>query len=201
MRRKGFFSLYFPYTMPSKPTAQSGFSLIEMLVVIGISVMMTTLLLINMRGSTDHVELEGEAYKIATLAREAQTYAISTKTFGPTLTYQSVGVYFVKGSNAIVFFGEPKTPPNPDGKYNAGDQTIKTLTLLSGYTVSSMCTNATTCTTSLNNASVAYQRPFVSASIAGNGATGASYLTITIQSPKQNTRQIQFWTTGQVTVL
>ncbi len=185
--------------VPSKPAAQSGFSLIEMLVVIGISVMMTTLLLINMRSSTDHVELEGEAYKIATLAREAQTYAISTKTFGETLTYKSVGVYFVKGSNNVIFFGET----DPNGKYDTNDTIISTknLTLLSGYTISSICANATTCSPSLDNASVAYLRPFVSASIAGNGVTGKSSITITLTSPKQNARQIQLWTTGQVSVL
>lgn len=176
---------------------QSGFSLIEMLVVISISLILMTLFLINMRGATDHVELEGEAYKIATLAREAQTYAISTKTFGETLTYKSVGVYFEKNTNTITFFGEV----NPNGKYDGSDTilTPKNLTLLSGYTILNIC-GGSACIP-LNNASVAYLRPFVSASIIGNGATSYPYITITVRSPKQNTRQIQLWTTGQVTVL
>lgn len=186
--------------MSSQRTQESGFSLIELLVVIGISVLMTTLLLINMRTGTDHVELEGEAYKIATLAREAQTYAISTKTFGTTLTYKSVGLYFnnVPNGTMVTFFGER----TPDGIYNTGDDDItsKKLTLMSGYKIISICGNATSCGTTLNNVSVAYQRPFVSASIM-SGATKYSYITITLQSPKQNTRQIQLWSTGQVTVL
>ncbi len=189
--------------MSSQRTQESGFSLIELLVVIGISVLMTTLLLINMRTGTDHVELEGEAYKIATLAREAQTYAISTKTFGTTLTYPSVGLYFanIPNGTSVLFFGEPKAPPNPDGKYSTGDQTIKTFNLMSGYKIISICGNTTSCPSgTLNNVSVAYQRPFVSASIM-SGATKYSYITITLQSPKQNTRQIQLWSTGQVTVL
>jgi Tfp pilus assembly protein FimT len=181
-----------------------GFSLIELLIVISISVMLTGLMLVNMRSYTDYAELEGEAYKIATLAREAQTYAVSTKTSykGVSQNYPSVGIYFSGfPSSNIILFGE-KTVNNI---YDNTDEVIQTLTLTNGYTIVGICgsVNGSTCTTNFTtNTSVTYARPFVAMNIVGTptGPGGYAAIIITLESQKLNIRHIYLWTTGQVTV-
>lgn len=180
---------------------EAGFSLIELLVVIGISVMLTGLMLINMRSYTDYAELEGEVYKIATLAREAQTYAVSTKNTysGVNKSYPSVGLYIVDESSSIILFGEEI----PNNTYDLGtDSVIRTLTLIDGYQIINVCGSIDDVSCSdLSPVSATYVRPFISMNIKGGTPGAYAYIQITVRSQKGNIRKIQLWTTGQVKIV
>jgi prepilin-type N-terminal cleavage/methylation domain-containing protein len=171
-----------------------GFSLIEMLVVIGIAMMLTSVMVIGMRAHTESVEVENQAYRLASAVREAQTNSISVKAQG---NYKSFGVFFnTSDPTRVIFFGET----SPNNRYDAGES-IRDIRLDTGFLISALCgvtSGSGTCVPT-NPVTVLFVRPFLNANIITAAGTFA-YVEATVRSPKGKTRIVQIWTTGQVIV-
>src|SRR5512133_2633560 len=79
-----------------------GFSLIEMIVVIGIIALLSTVTLSNYKDVSSRISLENLAQQIALTVRQAQVYGISVVR-GTGSVYPSYGVHFA-GQNSFVLF-------------------------------------------------------------------------------------------------
>ena len=71
--------------------SKSGFTLVEMIVVISIIALISTIMLTNYRGGQKESTLQRAAQQVVSDLRRAQNMAISTKELGTTYGY---GVYF-----------------------------------------------------------------------------------------------------------
>ena len=84
-----------PASSSGKLQAHSGFSLIEMLVVISIFLIMTLVVLSNMPAFRDKTALQLVAQEISVTIRQAQIYGIGTRSSsGGTINFPSYGLYF-----------------------------------------------------------------------------------------------------------
>ena len=102
---------------------ESGFSLLELLVVMFIISLLSAIVLINYRGNQDKYALNQATQKVASDLRRAQNMAIS----GVDITgnYYGYGVYIVDDSTSYFIYGDV----NGDSFYGAGDTTIETINL------------------------------------------------------------------------
>jgi prepilin-type N-terminal cleavage/methylation domain-containing protein len=130
-----FASLQPPTSMVTKirRIAQSGFTLVEMLAVIGIIMLVSGVVLANNNKWGGQVSLQNLAYDIALSIREAQVFGISVQRFqNEDLFLKGYGMYFSTASpDVYVLFGERV---NENGILDTGE-TVQSTTLQSGYTI------------------------------------------------------------------
>ncbi len=89
----------------------SGFSLIEMLVVISIFVIVTGIVLVNLPSFRDKSSLDLVAQEIALTIRQAQVFGIGTRAFGGSV-YPSHGIYLDPAqTQQFVLFADLPTGP------------------------------------------------------------------------------------------
>jgi prepilin-type N-terminal cleavage/methylation domain-containing protein len=191
-----------------------GFTLLELLVTIGIFILMTSLLLANQRRFSNTLELSNLAYDVSLTIRQAQTYGFGVKVVGAANFDNYYGVHFDRATPTkfIVFSAGIKTDKSID-PYVANAATDKTYTLKSGYTITGFCsipTGQTTCdsvNTTISKIDVAYQRPNPDAIIkfynaAGQSVTSdASHIRITLQAPSGKQKYIDVYKSGQIAVV
>ncbi len=80
--------MLFRLTRPKKKTTR-GFSFVEMIVVIGIMALLSTVVIFDRRGFNDSIQLTSLAYDVALTIREAQVSGIAVKSYleGSTLSF------------------------------------------------------------------------------------------------------------------
>lgn len=167
----------------SKIKLSKGFTIVELMVSIGIFALMTALLLAKYGTFNQGVLLTNLAYDVALSIRNAQSYGINVKgskglagTISDTFDY-SYGIYLNSGTTAGTYFSGPtgNSIPNTnivffmdkdrDGVYdktgNPDDETISTYKIKRGSTISHVCINSLfTCSgTNYNNVSIVFTRP------------------------------------------
>ena len=137
---------------PGKPERSRGFTLIELVVVISIMVIVTSIILLNQSRFDSSTVLRSLAYSVALSVRQAQVYGGSvfgTSTpsgacvggsFNSTTCYAAAyGVHFSVNSATYVLFADL----NNDGRYEPSEA-IKTFTFSSGYQIYDLCATAGT---------------------------------------------------------
>lgn len=206
-------------------SSRHAFTLVELLVSVGIFTMMTALVVVKYGNFNQSVLLTNLAYDVALTIRTAQTYGLSVKVSDPnaqTLDFQSgYGVHFdtrsgvadvdtvlgVKKNQAIVFFVDS----NSNGIFDNESERISTYAIKRGATVSGLCVSVTsTCTIpgsgiSATTIDIIFKRPEPNAIIHQNGTDcGAnipcSYTEITVKGTDQGTRTISIRANGQISV-
>jgi prepilin-type N-terminal cleavage/methylation domain-containing protein len=100
----------------------SGFTLVEMLVVISIFIIVTATLLANLPAFRNKTALDLVAQEVAITIRQAQVFGVGTRSFTGD-TFPSHGVYFDKSvSDSFVLFADLDPDGNgPNGQYDPGD--------------------------------------------------------------------------------
>lgn len=183
---------------------KQGFTLVELLVAVGISIMITSLVLANYNRYRSVATLSNLAYSIALGVREAQVYGLSFKRDATTAA--SYGVHFssVAGQNASFFVFEDV---DNNFTYEAGpDLAVDTFTLNQNYSISSLCGYASIGSpcTALQSLDIAFTRPNPDAVITGftgSGNAQYSYAEVTVTMPLTNrSRIVQVWNSGQISV-
>ena len=136
---------YIPRRRAGK-TGEAGFTLIEMLAVVGVMVLVSSLILANNSRFGGTVLLQNLAYEVALSVRQAQVYGISVRRFGEAEVAEyapAYGVRFLAPSdqqsdarNGYVLFADLAAFAN--GKYDGEPELVQSLRLLSGYRIANL---------------------------------------------------------------
>jgi prepilin-type N-terminal cleavage/methylation domain-containing protein len=211
-----------------KQQQNAGVTLIEMMVVIAIVAIVSSVVMFNYTKFTTNVSVRNLAQDIALSIRKAQTYATSVQALGSGSTdlYKTYGVVFSLAAPSTNIATPTKkrfiifADVNENGKYDQQNQAVcgtptATNECLEGYGISSadtitkICSSGIsgTCTTDAGRtALLEFCRPAPDAAIYVNDdgvagcANGVSYAEIVIQSAKGLEQRIQLWNTGQISV-
>lgn len=185
-----------------------GFSLIEMIVSVGILVFIVSIVLANHSRFNSSVLLGALAYDVALSVREAQVYGISVKEFAGSFDL-GYGIRFERGSNSFILFADVDRSKS----YNpttGDDKVLNTYTLRQGHSIVRFCGKAgvtercSDSATPINHLDIAFVRPNPDAWITSNeSATGSFYSEgfVVVSSPAAGaTRTIDIASTGQISV-
>ncbi len=188
-----------------------GFTMIEILVVMGIFVVITGVTISNFPDLNNRLSLDLLAHDIALEIRKTQTYSLGFRSRPGFQDLQSYGVRFVKNSQQFVIFPDK----NNNKEYDATDcnQSVagdcidiitiqgrsKLDTLYSGDCTSLLC--------EVDSLDIAFTRPNPDANlICKSGGTSSLCGTngdaavITVKSPKGERRKIIIRQSGQISV-
>lgn len=187
-----------------------GFTLIEMLVVVGIIVVVSGVVLASNNRFSGQTLLLNLAYDIALSMRQAQIYGVAVKKFeranGTSVYAAGYGMHFARSSpTTYVLFADT----SDNGVYNSGEL-VQSTDIGSGYRVSKICATALDCAAVNGSSSVdiVFRRPESDAWIsrAGQTCTPAqaancqSAACIFVESPHSDNYVILVRDSGQISV-
>jgi type II secretory pathway pseudopilin PulG len=188
-----------------------GYTIIELLVTIGIFSLISSIVLVNYPKLSEQLSVSQTAHEIALAFREAKTYALAVRQFGGS--YQvGYGVHFDKATpeNFILY----AAPLNTSNKCNSGVNCVRgsvatydvdTFTMKSGIQIMSIC-DTTTGTICYEKLDVAYVRPDPIVYIIGTDVGGTpspqslTSIRIKVRTPGGQEKSIDIWSTGQISV-
>lgn len=176
----------------------SGFTLIEMIVVIAIVGLLSTVTLTNYRDVSERISLENLAQQIAIVIRQAQVYGI-----GVVNAHPSYGVYFPNSANSFVLFVDRDN----DGRYSGESEDVERITLKNNNTISALSANKISSSCSdvknLSTVDVVFTRPNPDANFYVMVEESRFYpadVEITIRSANGGYREVSIWLTGQISI-
>ncbi|OGZ08361.1 MAG: hypothetical protein A3C93_02750 [Candidatus Lloydbacteria bacterium RIFCSPHIGHO2_02_FULL_54_17] len=204
-----------------------GFSIVELLVAVGIFLVLSATFLFNYGSFDRRVTVDILAHQIAGWVRDAQVSAMSVKRArNDDGKFPGYGLYFdMAAKNKFVFFadlnGDLKYTPYDPGTSKCGnalEECEQEILLLHGNTIDSICGdedsgsagscasvnpgNPSLFTTDFAHVVFVRPNPF-DATILGDPDTAPtrhSHVEVTIASPKGYRHTITIWITGQVSV-
>lgn len=121
-------------SLPARGAQAGGFTLIELIIVIGIIVALATIVMLNYGGQSDSLRLKLSMQETVNDLRRVQNFSISTKMAGSNVPRGGYGVRFDKTANSYVIFSD-NDDPNPDRALSAGEQ-VETKALYSRLEIS-----------------------------------------------------------------
>ncbi|MDR3557975.1 MAG: hypothetical protein P4L61_00430, partial [Candidatus Pacebacteria bacterium] len=197
----------------------SGFTLVELIVTVGIFVFMTALVVAKYGSFNDGTLLTSMAYDIALTMRDAQSYGLNVQGYNSTNSFNyPYGIDFntsLNTQNQMILFADSSVNGTGygDGIYNSGDNAITTYTLARGGLIKGLCvsntalppSNSNPCPTPNTTAvDVTFRRPNPNAIIwATVGGTSQKWAYAAIQvenASKNSTRTIVVNQTGEIAV-
>ncbi len=184
----------------SRPSPR-GFTLVELVVVMGIITVITTIALANNSRFNGTIFLSNLAYDVALSIREAQVYGLSVKELrsaGATTFDVGYGVTFSLSSpSSYILF----TDTNSDHVYESGVDVIEeSISFKNGYEIADLCaTRSGTESCGLATLTIAFERPDPDASIL-SGGTAYDSARIVIESQDGESRSVSAFSTGQISV-
>ncbi|MBI2096167.1 MAG: type II secretion system protein [Candidatus Taylorbacteria bacterium] len=120
----------------------SGFTLVEMLVVLGIFAVLTTIVVIGSNSFNSSVVLTNAAYNLAQDVREMQVYAVSVREDAPGSFGSGAGARFALGSS-YTLFTDLSSGGTPDRLYSGPSETLRTTVLPRQIFISKICAGMT----------------------------------------------------------
>lgn len=185
--------------MLCKKEISRGFSLIELLVTLAISILIASAVLLRFDAFDSVVVLKSIAYEIALTIREAQVFAVSATGDTAGQFNTPYGVYINTNNPKDYIFFEDS---NGNLRYDSGNDTIiETYTVNAKYQIVDLCVNATC---SKNDVSLVFLRPNFDPNIVSNPAQ-ANPTSATIRIGMTDNPAITFSVvvglTGQISVI
>ncbi|TSC54853.1 MAG: Uncharacterized protein LiPW30_319 [Parcubacteria group bacterium LiPW_30] len=184
---------------------ERGFTIIELLVVIGIIGLLSSVTLANYRDVSARISLENLVQQMAIIVRQAQVYGISVaKTKNVVSEYPPYGVHFnTSPATSFILFVDN----DGSGQYSGQSEDVEIINLknnnvisgLSGNKISSSCLNILP----LGTLDIIFTRPNPEAvfyAISGESQAYPSDVEITVKSPDGLYREVSVWSTGQISV-
>lgn len=207
---------------------QSGVTLIELIVVVAIFSVVSSVLLFNYSDFSTNVSIRNLSQDIALTIRKSQTYATSVRgiTSGTDRTYPAYGMVFSLESNSGVFDPNSKNfvsfvdviPAGfqvPNKKYDSngscgviaeGSECLEAVSITSSDSLVGIETDVTGYVTT-GTVAVTFRRPSPDAIICyiPSGQSDCisqipSYVKLTFRSAKGLLRSVSVWNTGQINV-
>ncbi|MEK7662094.1 MAG: type II secretion system protein [Patescibacteria group bacterium] len=195
-------------------TKNSGFSLVEMLVVIGIFVILSSVLFASYPLFGQKMLLQNLAYQVALEIRQAQVYGISIKSSGGATPFPAYGVYFSSADrSSFVLYADSDgnrkyTSPETNCSLNA--ECVEKVLISNGNTIKDICavnlSGQTKCanTLDIDSLNVNFVRPDPDSVIIGVlGGVNTTYqnATISVEPPSKSFfKSVKVWPTGQISV-
>lgn len=179
------------------PSAPKAFSLVELMVTIGIILIITSIVMVRYASFNSTTLLNNQAYEIALNLREAQVFAVSVR--GEENQFRlSYGLYFETDSLQYYLFGDS----NNNGIYDSGEEIGNSYVIDERFTLSQLCVNSPdNCNSTASRASVLFTRPNFDAMINAPGVSNnANSLSVEVASRNGATRRVTVWQTGQIEV-
>ncbi|OGF74443.1 hypothetical protein A3J56_00400 [Candidatus Giovannonibacteria bacterium RIFCSPHIGHO2_02_FULL_46_20] len=187
-----------------------GFTLVELVVVIGIVSLISTVTLANFPNFRDRIALNKESGKVAAALRNAQSFSLGVRQFasfpGPQgacdevfqSNFPSYGVSFTAGDSAYYLFGDVNCNVGRD----EGAEEVESFILEGGVRIQEICVDIDdeTPTCGVPWTDVVYARPFPQVKISSEAGSHAS-VQLNLQSRDGATgRHVIIRNTGQVSV-
>lgn len=200
-----------------------GFTLAELVVVIAIMIIVTTVVLYNYQNFNSTTLVTNYAYEVAFAIKEAQVYGLSVLSAGNSFQ-QGYGIHFDNNSlnspaNFFLFADMPLATSSPvgDGIFaSTTDSRVKTYNFVGNYKVAKFCAfnsaGNSTCGSTVgqeinNSLDITFVRPNPDARIVIydkllNKQDKMSRAEITIVSPQNasTTKMITVYSTGQISI-
>lgn len=181
--------------------SERAFTLIEMMVTLGIFVMLSGAVISNYRSVNNSVMLNTLASKIAISMRQAQVsgLAVQEDRGGGNSFNNAYGIHFLASAKTTYLLFADR---NKNKKWTTGE-TVQTYTLGNGNTIQTLCvvkgSEPEVCGKGQLN--ITFVRPNPDAVITDAGAVEMySNASVVIQAPSGVTKKITIWTTGQVSI-
>ncbi len=115
---------------------KNGFTLLELVVSIGIIVAITTVFLVNYNGASKSSALQLEAHKLAGDIRRAQNMALGSKEFNGSMPAGGWGVYILD-SGSYIIFADNDNDKIYDGTGDCDNECYEKISLANNITFSS----------------------------------------------------------------
>lgn len=191
------------YPCSEKRSAERAFTLVELLVSIGIFTIITTIAVLNNGRFNSSVLLSNLAYEIALSVRQAQFYGITVKgtAADPSKFNSGYGVRFDLASPTTFTLYEDVKPlsGNPNHIKDAGDVDLEVFRIQRGNRISKICVD-TVCTNTIVDITFVRPNPDAFIRAANNQTTGYNKADICVLSPQNTKRKITVESTGQISV-
>jgi len=173
---------------------QKGFTLIEMVVTVGIFVIISTIVIVRNVSFDNDILLNNLAYDIALSVREAQQFGINVRV-GDGGFDAPYGIHFEAGSVSYAMFLDQ----NGDGLYggSSSGELLEEFTLGRGATVSALC-NQEAGSCDLSTLDVVFRRPNPDAVIQ-NGTIARARVEVMSRGGKL--RYIDVESTGEIAIV
>ncbi len=184
-----------------------GFTIFEVIVVIGIMAFVASLVLANYPGFNEALSVRRAAEDITSSVRQVQAYGLGVKESGVgSGIFPGYGVYFQSSiNNSYILFAD-KSDSN-DSIYQESEK-IKDLAIQSSVQIYDLCVNVKQTppgTCGLASLTAFYKRPTPIVSLKGEQTIGgtvvpASDIEIKIRGARGTTKTIVVWLSGQINV-
>lgn len=202
------------------PASARGFSLIELVVVMGIFTLISVIVLANYPAFNHKVSIQNLAHQIGLEIRQAQVFGLSVKeSAAGSGTFRGYGVYFsAADSGSFIFY----TDINNNKKYDYAAQScsspsntecLEKINIASGDSLKNICavrsTGVRDCAVpesggGLEYLNIVFVRPDPDANILGTYASADALYQkaeISIEPPKKDFyKTVVVWTTGQISI-
>ncbi len=181
-----------------------GFTVVELLVVMSIFTVITTLILVSSSKFNSDTAVKNLAYDIALIIRQAQVYGISAREFGVgsgSFNYR-YGIHFnASNPDTIIMYADS----NANNTYDGVLEQVDVYTLKNGNTVSSLCVTPPSgpaiCGPTITRVDLLFKRPNPDALIHANPQAGVyQSAEMTLRAANGTTQRIVVYSTGQISI-
>jgi prepilin-type N-terminal cleavage/methylation domain-containing protein len=185
------------------------FTVIELIVVIGIVSILSTVILANYNTAGGQILLRNLSYDVALSIREAQIYGISLRQLGGGGFGTGYGVHFAAATpQNYTLFGDKTSIGIPGNNvYDGINEEVRTFSLGTGYSITDICittqTGADRCASrgEVSSVDIAFQRPEPDALIRTDGSLVLhQQARITLHSIRGFSLNVVVDITGQISV-
>lgn len=204
----------------TKHNEESGFTLIELMVTVGIMMLVMSVVMTNHNTFGGKILLRTLAYDMALSVRQSQTYGISVRRTAENTFVTGYGMHYdiATPTNYVMFADTYKLVggiptlvlPNEVGNslYDTSLESVQIFSIGRGYKINKLCVTDTvekcnnTPGTPVNTIDIVFKRPEPDASIRINGAVAAAYrrARVELKSPRGDLKNVIIEVTGQISV-
>lgn len=191
---------------PSTTLGARGFTLIEVVVVIGVIAFIATITLISFPQFSERVGIEQEAGKLVLALRKAQSYALAVREFQPgSSLFPAYGVN-VSMNNPLqyIIFGDPNVTNRFENFLN---EAVETVAVEKRVSISRICGNSQSIpqgSCALSSADIVYVRPAPTIVLTGvDSGISALYNDIKVilrSFDGSIEKNVIIWSTGQISI-
>lgn len=191
--------------LSKKIKKEEGFSLVEMLVAIGILVVFTSLTLAAYPRIRESFALRRAAQEVAIGIRQAQVYSLGSREFGSGV-FPDYGVFFDRINSRTSFIVFADTFENNNIYTDGSDGKVSDFNIQASNIISNLCGSddetGGICTEK-DEINIVYRRPYLETILTGWGSGYTDYtgrVEIEISSPSGITRTIVVYKGGEIEI-